>query len=923
MTRTGAHMPPPQRLVSTLLHFATVALLLNLLSPDCRAQLSGEPVFIRVDQFGYLPEQQKVAIIADPQVGFDANKAYTPGPVVELRREPDDAIAFSAAPVSWKAGATHADSGDKCWHFDFSSVATPGRYHVYDPSTKARSDSFQIAKDVYRPVVVQAARMFFYQRSGFAKKPPYVQQRLADPAAFMRDNQDPKCRLVSTPNDASTERDLRGGWFDAGDYNKYVTFAWDCMQTLLLAYEEHPKVWGDDHGIPESGNGIPDILDEIKWETDWFLRMQQADGSLLNRVHSIKGASAASPASADTSQRCYGAASTSSTIAGADVLAHAAIVFGSLGRDDTHAYSSTLRAAAIRAWDWARQNPKVLYDDTPFGGSLEKTRTDDEIAAQLCRAAVKLYALTGEPRYREFFDANYRKAHLFGWNFAYVFEATLQDALLYYLRIPGGTETVKADIARVTPNAIRTGGDNLPQYLAFADPYFSFSSAGDYTWGACRWKADKGSMFAVMNVYGLDTANQVNYREAAAGYLHYLHGANPLALVYLSNLREYGAARSVSEFYHHWFSNGSEWDSSLLSPKGPPPGYIPGGPNPRFKPDSSYSGSGLTPPMGQPAHKSYKDWNTSWPENSWEVTEPAIYYQASYLRLLAGYLDEQPATDVRLTALSARAQLREGEDALIPGFAVSGPKTSSVLARVTGPNLAFLDVPNFATDPSMILYSLATVPATKVLENDDWENFADQASLGNAVAQTGAYPFKPKSKDSSVIASLQAGPYSVVPTTKGAQGGIGLVELFEDPSATSPNQELIGLSCRSYVGTEADILITGFAVGGSERACILIRASGPAIAAAVTKPLDDPEIALYSGSQVLAYNDNWEDGSDLPLIVQATRAIGLSSFGTGSKDAALLVRLNRGNYTVHLRGKGPKATGIGLAELYLIREKRP
>jgi len=78
---------------------------------------------------------------------------------------------------------------------------------------------------------------------------------------------------VLTPNDASTAKDLNGGWFDAGDYNKYITFANRPIHDMLWAYQENPDVFGDNWNIPESANGIPDVLDEIKWELDWMFKM--------------------------------------------------------------------------------------------------------------------------------------------------------------------------------------------------------------------------------------------------------------------------------------------------------------------------------------------------------------------------------------------------------------------------------------------------------------------------------------------------------------------------------------------------------------------------------------------------------------------------------------------------------------------------
>jgi hypothetical protein len=82
--------------------------------------------------------------------------------------------------------------------------------------------------------------------------------------------------------------------------------------------------------------------------------------------------------------------------------------------------------------------------------------------------------------------------------------------------------------------------------------------------------------------------------------------------------------------FHEWFRHGSIWDNARTSECGPPPGFLTGGPN------ANYTGS-LSPPAGQPRQKAYRDWNTGWPENSWEITEPGIYYQAAYVKLLSAF----------------------------------------------------------------------------------------------------------------------------------------------------------------------------------------------------------------------------------------------------------------------------------------------
>ena len=142
--------------------------------------------------------------------------------------------------------------------------------------------------------------------------------------------------------------------------------------------------------------------------------------------------------------------------------------------------------------------------------------------------------------------------------------------------------------------------------------------------------------------------------NAALGYIHYIHGVNPFNMVYLSNMYDFGGDSCVNEFYHSWFDNGSaKWDRVGTSLYGPPPGFVPGGPNPSYNWDGCCvtpncgsaannavcASENLSPPQGQPKQKSYKDFNTSWPLNSWEVTENSCGYQVSYLKLLSKFVN--------------------------------------------------------------------------------------------------------------------------------------------------------------------------------------------------------------------------------------------------------------------------------------------
>ena len=105
----------------------------------------------------------------------------------------------------------------------------------------------------------------------------------------------------------------------------------------------------------------------------------------------------------------------------------------------------------------------------------------------------------------------------------------------------------------------------------------------------------------------------------------------------LTNMYDFGAEKSANEMYHAWMGDGTVWDNALTSLYGPAPGYQPGGFNPFYPEIDHYSGD-IVPPQFQPALKSYKDWNTSFPEDSWEITETSISNQGSYVKLVSKFV---------------------------------------------------------------------------------------------------------------------------------------------------------------------------------------------------------------------------------------------------------------------------------------------
>ena len=508
------------------------------------AQVFSQPTsptspFIKIDQFGYLPSSSKKAVISNPVNGFNAADSFTPGTTYELRKWEDQSLVYSGVITAWNGGATHDQSGDQVWWFDFSSVVTSGDYYIYDPTNDVRSYRFEIKQGVYKEVLKAAVRMFYYQRCNLAKVEPYAEAAWTDNApAFSGIEQDTDCRLVSNPT-ASTSMDLSGGWFDAGDYNKYINFADEPIHHLLNAFEQNPTVWTDDYDIPESGNGIPDLLDEVKWELDWFLKMQLPDGSFLHKI-STTNFNSSSPPSTDTEVRRYAPATASATRSACGALAHAAIVYRKLNNATMQAYADTLETAALSAWSWINANPATSsYNNAGFVNAAAEESAYDQEAHRIC-AAVYLFALTGDTSYRDYFDANWPNLHLYQWWYAYVFESFYQNAALYYITIPNATQSIVDEIINRYQSSISNNAENFPSYTNQTDAYSAYMTDNNHVWGNNRGKSQKGLMFQNMAYYNINPVSIAQYSDAAEGYLHYLHGVNPLNLVYLTKYGGFG-----------------------------------------------------------------------------------------------------------------------------------------------------------------------------------------------------------------------------------------------------------------------------------------------------------------------------------------------------------------------------------------------
>ena len=602
---------------------------------------------IVIDQFGYRPTAKKTAVIRNPRTGFDVSESFSPGSTYEVINAESQQLIYSGTITIWNSGAENTSSGDKAWWFDFSSVTTSGAFYIYDPTNDVKSYTFKIAENVYEEALKHAVRTFFYQRSGHEKEAEYAGSYWSDNASHLGNLQDLNCRKYDSSNDSSTELDVHGGWYDAGDYNKYSIWTANYIVELLRAYQENPTIWTDDYNIPESGNGTPDLIDEVKWGLDHLLRLQLTDGSII----SIVDVGHASPPSSATEQSLYGDVNTSSTLASAGAFALASTIFEDIGMSS---YANKLQAAAEKAWDWAIINPNVLWQNNDaaynsIGIGAGKQEVDDygRLKYKL-RAALYLLELTRETGYKTFFDNNYAQIHMMQWTHAYPFEDEEQDVLLEYTRLNDATENVANNILSSFSTAMN-GNDNFSAYENEKDPYRAHMK--DYTWGSNKQKCSVGNMFYQVGQYAVNPSKADLGVEAAEEYLHYIHGVNPMGLMYLSNMYDYGGDNCVNQFYHSWFYEGTDYDEHGVSAYGPAPGFLTGGANPQYTIDGCCpSGCGSSENndkcnftdknnlINQPDQKSYLDFNSGWPSNSWEVTENSNGYQIEYIRLLSKFV---------------------------------------------------------------------------------------------------------------------------------------------------------------------------------------------------------------------------------------------------------------------------------------------
>ena len=490
---------------------------------------------IHVDQLGYLPDEQKVAVISDPRKGANAGDPFTPGPVMELRQVADGRVAWRGPAVVFNGGKTDGISGDRGWWFDFSAVRDAGEYYVFDPRLGVRSHVVRIAPGAYREVLRAALQDVLLSARGDTPQRAMGRGPVAGWPGVSAGPRGPR-RLGPTGrrDRARSQRRVDG----RRGHQQVPAFPGRDDPPAPLCVAANPAAFTDDLNVPESGNGLPDLLDEVKWELDWLAKMQDADGGVFVKMGTVEF-SASRPLSADRHPRYYGPKCSGATIVSAGVFAHAARIFGQF--EPWRAYSADLGARAARAWAWYAAHPRSYDCDSGEikAGSANMDAAEQDRAEAI--AGMHLWALTGGQGYHDVFKKRVGATRQLAEEVWPPYEMGAAEALLEYRTLPGADPAVCGKISTALAHALVS-----PQFMpqdGEGELYRAWMPESCYHWGSNRVRACHGIMAAAAVDYHLAGERSALLRQRALNMLHALHGVNPLDIVLSHELRD-GSAGS-------------------------------------------------------------------------------------------------------------------------------------------------------------------------------------------------------------------------------------------------------------------------------------------------------------------------------------------------------------------------------------------
>ena len=568
----------------------TLLLILSLVPVALAAQEGS--LGIKANQVGYLPTASKKAVVTTPLADgtFRVLDAKTGTPAYEGKLSP----SFH-----------DKDSGDDVQVADFSPLTLAGTYVL--ETGGERSFPFAIGDDVYRDAYYLAMRSFYGQRCGtdvdLGRRFPGYKFKAChtEDAAFHRSS-----------GKTGKRKSLRG-WHDAGDYGKYIVNSGITTGTLLWAWE-----WYGDRlaaiplDIPESRNKVPDFLDEVKWNLDWMITMQDDDGGVWHKLTSERFGGFTMPEKDDGGPRFIIGTdkepfkSTGATGDFAAVMACAARAYAPFSAADSDVYLQ----AAKKAFDWCLEHPDVKF------GNPSGVRTggygDGDLSDEILWAAAELFRTTGDAKYNRYFLENLpKKRPRIKDDDPQAWPTVLNLALWAYSQsdAKGADPGTKKEIVDDTLKAARA---IIARHAK--NGYHHSMTAKNYIWGSNSVALNYSILLLMADRFSPDRA----LKDAAWDNLHYVLGRNAFAVSWVTHV-----GTNFFKNPHHRPSGG---DKNPL----PWPGLISGGPN------AGRQDSAMHKTRGLPPAKAWVDEQASYAGN-----ENAINWNAPLVFVLAATLPEQ------------------------------------------------------------------------------------------------------------------------------------------------------------------------------------------------------------------------------------------------------------------------------------------
>ncbi|MDQ0383825.1 endoglucanase [Streptomyces sp. DSM 42143] len=561
---------------------------------------------VRVNQVGYLPSGPKNATVVT-----DATSRLP----WQLKNDRGRVVAHGWS----KPRGVDASSGQNVHSIDFGRYKKRGEGYtlVADGET---SRPFDIGSAAYEKLRTDSAKYYYTQRSGTPisdeLRPGYARPAGHVGVAPNQGDTEVPCR----PGGCDYTLDVSGGWYDAGDHGKYVVNGGISTWELLSTYERslhartgEPSKLGDGTlDIPESGNKVPDILDEVRWELDFLLKMQVPQGQPLagmahHKIHDEAWTGLPLLPSDDPQKRELHPPTTAATLNLAATAAQAARLYRPYDRQ----FAAKALDAARTAWAAALAHPDVLADETDgIGGGAYP---DAGVADEFYWAAAELYLTTGERGFEEYvLNSPVHTADIFGplgFDWARTAAAARLDLATVPNRLPG-RDRVRRSVVQ--------GADT---YLAtleahpYGMPYAPENNV--YDWGSSHQILNN----AVVLATAYDITGASKYRDGALQSMDYILGRNALNMSYVTGYGEVNAHNQHSRWY------AKQLDPSLPAP---PDGTLSGGPNSNIQ--DPYAQSKL---QGCVAQFCFID-----DIQSWSTNEHTINWNAALARMASFVADQ-------------------------------------------------------------------------------------------------------------------------------------------------------------------------------------------------------------------------------------------------------------------------------------------